>query len=131
MSPMPDALSSASLLLAAIALVYSTWSHSIEAQATRTYSGELNTKIEEQKETQDVLNFRARPLMVVSWLVFVTFLPRSGGLLATAVSCAARSKMHCTYDDVAAIFLLTQLVIVGLALHLGGRVGKLKQQISL
>ena len=127
---MADALSSASMLLAAIALIYSAWSGSIDTEATRTYSGQAETKADEKAQTRKVLNRRARPMMVVSSLVFVVFLNRDWSILYHSGACAVGSVTDCHYDDVAAIFLLTQLVVIGLALHLRGRVSELKKQIA-
>lgn len=130
MSSMPDALSAAGLLLAAIALVYSAWSASIEAEAKRKYSANAGIKADEKRETRRVLNARAWPMTVACWLVFVTFIPRSFDILRMIWGCARVSGTGCSYDDVSAIFLITQVVVVGLAVHLTTQVCQLRKQAS-
>lgn len=128
MSPIPDALSSASLLLAAIALVYSAWSASIDAEVKRTYSDQASIRADQKEETQKILNRRARPIMIACWLVFFAFLPRSFCIFWNTGECFAAAGKGCGYDDVSGIFVLTQIVVAGLALHLGGRVSELREQ---
>lgn len=125
---MPDALSAAGLLLAAIALVYSAWSASIETEVNRKYSPQEQTKKDEKQATRRVLNSRAWPMTIACWLVFAIFVPRSLDILRTILECARSSGAGCSYDDVAAIFLLTQVVVVGLAVHLTKQVCQLRRQ---
>lgn len=128
MSSVADALSSASMLLAALALVYSAWSGSIDAEANRMYSAERNTKVDEQKETKLVRDRRAWPMAMGCWLIVAAFAPRDFDILGTVLACAQRGG--CAYDDVAAIFLLTQLLVLGLALHLSGRIRALNTKLA-
>jgi hypothetical protein len=123
-----DALSAASLLLAALALVYGTWSASIDAETNRTYATSANTKEDEKKETRSVRNRRALPMAVGSWLIAVTFVPRDLGIFRNVLACAQQD--HCGYDDVAAVFVLTQVFILALALHLTGRVLALGNKLA-
>jgi hypothetical protein len=128
MSSMGDALSSASLLLAALALVYGAWSGSIDKETNRIYAAGENTKEDEKKETRRVRNRRALPISVGSWLIAVTFVPRDFDIFRNTLSCAEQD--HCGYDDVAAIFILTQVFILALALHLTGRVRALSNKLA-
>ena len=128
MSSMPDALSSASLLLAALALVYSAWSASIDDEVKRSYSIEDNAKTDQQKVTKKVLDERARPIMIACWLIFFAFLPRCILILWNAIACVR--ELQCSYDDVPFIFLLTEALVAGLGLHLRSRVADLKEQLT-
>lgn len=127
---MPDALSSASLLLAAIALVYGAWSPSIDAEVARVYSANAETKADEQADARRILAGRARPLAACCWLVAVVFLPRCWGIGAETVRCIAALDRDCAYDDVAAVFVLAEVVISTLALHLTSRVRMLGRQVA-
>lgn len=127
MSDIADALSSASLLLAALALVYGAWSGEIEKQAGRTYSPNAATKADQKAETRGVRDRKALPMMVGGWLIFVAFLPRAWGIAGIALGCAKSGGCH--YQDVSAIFILTQVFVFGLAAHLTGRWFKLNSKL--
>jgi hypothetical protein len=124
---MSDALTAASLLLAALALIYSAWSTSIDAAISQPLSPNAKAKAREQAEIRKILTGRARPLSITAWLIALVFAPRSYELLATAAICAG--PQTCNYNDVGAIFLLTQLVVLALALHLTARVRDLGKQV--
>ena len=130
MSSMPDALSSASLLLAAIALVYGAWSPSIDVEVARVYSANAETKAYEQADTRRILAGRARPLTVCCWLVAIVFLPRCWSIAAETVRCVAALGRGCVYDDVAAVFVLAEVVVSVLAFHLTSRMRLLAEQVT-
>jgi len=54
--------------------------------------------------------------------------PRDIGIFHDALACAKQGR--CGYDDVAVIFLLTQVFVLGLALHLTARVWALCQKLK-
>ncbi len=126
MNSMQDALSSASLLLAALALVYSSWSGSIDTELNRTYSGNVEQKEREKERVRLVLHRRAWPLAIASWSVVIAFVPRLLDIVGFSLSCTE----NCTYDDVSAVFLLTVLLMAGLALHLSGMVFALHKKLK-
>ena len=126
MSGMADALSSASLLLAALALVYGAWSSAIDAELARKYSANEATRATEKEGTRKIMNGRALPLMAGSWLIVAVFTPRLLCILFEAFQCVR--KGGCGYDDVAMIFVLTYVFVFGLAIHLSGLWKKLKVQ---
>jgi hypothetical protein len=128
MTGLADALSSASLLLAALALVYSAWSGSIDVEASRTYSANAETKMDEKKETRRIRNRRALPMAIGSWLIVAAFVPRDFYIFGTAIACVKSGS--CGYDDVAAIFLLTQLLLLGFAVYLGSQVCALRAKLA-
>lgn len=124
---MSDALTAAGLLLAALALVYSAWSASIDAAISQPLSPNAQAKAREQAEIRKIHIGRAWPLAITAWLIALVFAPRSYELLATAAVCARAQT--CNYDDVGAIFLLMQLVVLALALHLTARVRDLGKRV--
>jgi hypothetical protein len=127
-SNIADALSSASLLLAALALVYGAWSGEIEKQASRAYSPNVATKTDQKAETRGVRDKKALPLMLGSWLIFLAFLPRALDIAGIALGCTKSGGCH--YEDVSAVFILTQVFVLGLAAHLTGRWFKLNSKLG-
>jgi len=114
---MPDALSAASLLLAAIALLYSAWSNSIDAETKRVYSTQPQTKKDEKAVTRAVLWWRAIPVTLAAALAFAAFAPRALKVTKASFECLKGAKANCIYDDVSALFLLTETVLLGLAIY--------------
>ena len=127
MSPMADALSAASLLLAALALVYSAWTPSIEAAINTTF-GTGDTEVARQKaEIRSIRKYRAVPIAIACWLLVVAFVWRDVQIIVTAVTCLG--PIGCHYDEIAAIFLLTQALLIGMALHAGHQIGRLSKKL--
>jgi hypothetical protein len=127
MSGLADALSSAGLLLTALALIYSAWSATIESEVTRTYAVGAEARKDDRKQTHAILWLRALPLSIAGVLVLAAFMPRYAGIVANALEC--RRVGGCSYDDVSAVFLATGVVILVLVVYLCSRavllIGKL------
>ena len=123
---MSDALSAAGLLLAALALVYSAWSASIEA-AINAPTGTTDAEVRRLKNnTRALRNGRAWPLAIACWLILLAFSHRDYEIVKTVWQCWRGSG--CSYDDISAIFLLTQLLILGMAFHAQRQVGRLSRK---
>ena len=123
-----DALSAAGLLLAALALVYSTWTASIDKAITDAISTEEGQKKEDQDKVRSIRNWRAAPMAAASWLITLVFLPRDIQLLCTSVTALASGKGQ--YDDVAAVFLVSQMLFIGLAIYVSNQVSKLNAKLD-
>lgn len=123
---MSDALSAAGLLLAALALVYSAWSPSIE-EAINAPTGTTDGETTRLKDTARTLrNRRAWPIAIACWLILLAFVGRDYEIVKTVWQCWHGAG--CTYDDISAIFMLTQVLIFGMALHTQGQVGRLRKK---
>lgn len=129
-SPMSDAVSSAGLLLAALALVFSAWSPSIDGALYKSFSPNNAEKMREKLEIKAIRDRRATPLAVGSWLIVAVFIPRDVALFGAAAGCVANCRNGCAYDDVAVIFLMTQMVFAFLAWHVSGQVKKLTRKAA-
>jgi len=127
---MADAVSSAGLLLAALALVFSAWTPSIEGALDKDFSPGASEKAREKAEVKAIRDRRARPLAIVSWLIAVLFVPRDIAILVATAGCVATEGKGCGYDDVAVTFLLTQLVFAFLAWHVSGQVKLLTKKAA-
>lgn len=124
---MADALSAAGLLLAALALVYSAWSPQIDAAKTKpmgTTAGEIDRN---KDDVRAVRNGRAVPLLVASVLILVAFLPRDLGILC---SISKVGEVGYEYDDIAAIFLLTQVLVTAFSFHLWTQIRQLSKRLK-
>lgn len=128
MTGMEDALSAASLLLAAVALVYSAWSGDIEREAGRTYSPNAKSKEKEKAVTRAVLWRKAVPLAIGGWAILAVFAPRT--IVITLETGRALLAGRWRYDDVSTIFVLSTVLTLALALHLAGRVLALRKVVG-
>jgi len=115
---MGDALSSAGLLLAALALVFSAWAPTIDKSLATTLGPGEAAKERQKDAIRSVLRQRAAPLAVVSGLIAIAFMPRVLKVICTTAQCASGRLGRCGYDDVAALFMLTEVLILLLAVHL-------------
>lgn len=120
MTGIDDALSAASLLLAAVALVYGAWSGDIEREAGRTYSPNAKAKEKEKAGTRAVLWQKAIPLATAGWAILAVFAPRT--IVIAWETGRALLTENWRYSDVSTIFVLSTLLSLALALHLAGRV---------
>lgn len=126
MSSMADALSAAGLLLAALALVYNAWSAQIDAAINKPL-GTTDSEIERSKHhVRGVRNGRAVPLLVASLLILGAFAARDAGIFCS-LRCVG--KPNCQYDDIAAVFLLTQVLVSGFVIYLGGQIRQLNLKL--
>ena len=125
MTEMADALSAASLLLAAVALVYGAWSGDIEKEASRTYSPNAKAKEREKAVSRAVLWRKAIPLAIAGWFILAVFAPRT--VVITWDTGRALLTGRWRYDDVSTIFVLSTGLTLALALHLLGRVLALRK----
>jgi hypothetical protein len=120
MSGMDNALSAASLLLAAVALIYGAWSGDIEREVTRDVSPNANAKEKEKAHTRAVLWGKAIPLAIAGWAIVAVFTPRT--MLITFDTCRALVAGTWRYGDVTTIFVLSTALSLALAIHLVSRV---------
>lgn len=127
MSDLANPLSAASLILAAIALVYSAWSPLIQQQIDRPFSPNDTVRADEQAELRRTMVWRAIPLALASTTVLIVFAPRAFGFLMSALDYWQGSKSR--YDDVAAIFIVTQFFVAGLSVHLWKQVSRLRSRL--
>jgi hypothetical protein len=127
MSDTADALAAGGLLLTALTLVYTVWSPAIEASIDRTFSPGEAEKERQKTAVRAVRSRKALPIAIASWLILLAFLRRDLCILTGAAVCLADGG--CPYDDVSAVFLLTQVLLVGLAAHVTGQVRSLNKTL--
>lgn len=127
MSDFANPLSAASLVLAAIALVYSAWAPSIQHLIDRPFSPNDTVKANEQSEVRRTMVWRAIPLALASTSVLIVFAPREWDVIMSVVDYYHGSGSP--YDDVAAIFFITQIFVAGLTVHLWGQTGRLNSRL--
>lgn len=123
---MADALSAAGLLLAALALVYSAWSAPIDSAINKPMGTTPVEVARNKKDIRAVRNERALPLLIASLLILAAFVPRDLSILLS-VSCVGDNG--CRYDDIAAVFLLTQMLVSVFAIYMGGQVRRLNRKL--
>ncbi|MDB5575344.1 MAG: hypothetical protein JWR80_520 [Bradyrhizobium sp.] len=126
MNDLANPLSAASLLLTVLALLYGAWSASIQAAIDDTLPTASMARDAAKKAIRRLRNRRALPLALGGWLILIAFVPRDLDIQATSAACMGDPECH--YDDVATVFLLTQLFMLGMAIHLTSQVFALGKQ---
>lgn len=129
-SSMSDAVSSAGLLLAALALVFSAWTPSIDGALNKSFSPNDAEKMREKSDIKAIRDRRAKPLAIGSWLIVAVFIPRDVAIFVATAGCVVTGGNGCGYDDVAIIFLMTQMVFAFLAWHVSGQVKELTRKAA-
>ena len=127
MSDFANPLSAASLILAAIALVYSAWSQSIQSGIDRQFSANDKMKATEQEQVRQTMTSRALPLAIASTSVLAVFAARLWNVTVSVID--YWSGISSQYDDVAAAFVVTQVFVATLTVHLWRQVGRLKARL--
>lgn len=127
MNDFANPLSAASLMLAAIALVYSAWSTSIQNDITRQFSPNDKMRETERREVRQTMTSRALPLAMASTSVLVVFAARLWNVMVSVIDHWSGTKSQ--YDDVAAAFVVTVFFVAGLTVHLWKQVGRLQARL--
>ena len=127
MNDFANPLSATSLVLAAIALVYSAWSASIQNDIDRPFSPNDKVRETERHEVRQTMRSRAVPLAMASTSVLVVFVPRLWSVIVSVID--HWSGTGSQYDDVAAAFVVTQIFVAGLTVHLWKQVWRLKARL--
>lgn len=127
MSDFANPLSAASLVLTAIALVYSAWSASIQNGIDRPFSANDRVKASEQGQVRQTMTSRALPLAIASTSVLVVFAARLWDVTVSVID--YWSGIRSQYDDIAAAFVVTQIFVAALTVHLWRQVGRLKARL--
>lgn len=127
MNDFANPLSAASLVLAAIALVYSAWSASIQNDIDRSFSPNDKIMETERGEVRQTMMSRALPLAMASTSVLVVFAARFWSVMVSVIDHWSGTRSQ--YDDVTAAFVVTQIFVAGLTVHLWRQVWRLKKRL--
>lgn len=104
-------IAASSLLMTMLALVYNAWASEIRNAMGRIFSAQDEERKAEQRATFPTLLFRALPLTVVTWTAAIIFWPRAQQIWATVGPPYDLARI----DDVGGAYIITHLLIVGVA----------------
>jgi hypothetical protein len=114
-----DVLSGSSLVVAVIAAFFTLWQADITtALATPLPEDPMNG---DPGPVQQVIVYKLRPLVLISLAAFAVLAPRAILLLSDTAACTVRGGDGCQYDDVAGLFLMTEVLLLGLVLIIGAQ----------
>ncbi len=116
---MADVLSGSSLVVAVIAAFFALWQADIAAALTADVPEDPLNR--DPAPVQAVIAHRLRPLFVIALVAFGILAPRAILLLTDTVGCAARMGRGCQYADVGGLFLMTEILLLGLVLVIGAQ----------
>ena len=119
---MSDIISSASLILTTITLLYTVWNPSIEKyinlKTDRLYK---DLEIDHIK-LKKVLNIQSLPLAVFSTMMSLIYLPVVSsnffGSLQTIFNCYFKEKITCSYDTISAVLIFIEICFIFLTYYL-------------
>jgi len=128
---MSDLLSSASLLLTLIALLYGLWYQEIVQAIDTDVPPQPKDFKAPYKRVRGVYWAKANPLLIATIVLTVVFAPESVKILVTSINEARNSGAAAIweYDAVSTSLLLVNLGSAFFAVHLISLVWKLRQKI--
>jgi hypothetical protein len=117
---MSDVLSGSSLVMAVLAAFFTMWQSDISSASNAKVAPDPANRGPAKDLVNQVLRFKLVPLFVVTLIAFGVLIPRAAGLLAHTASCTTGlvHATECNYDDVGALLLLTEALLLGLVLML-------------
>src|SRR3990170_3975895 len=105
---MEDLVSSASLILAAITLLYTVWNPAIEAAAATDIDRPYRDLAADHRKLKAALQFRAAPLALAASTMAAIFLPVAASVVRTSIHNLAILPLPQTlryYDPISATIL--------------------------
>jgi hypothetical protein len=127
-----DLLGAASLLLAALAVLYGVWYSSIEAAKGLAIPTHASDAAKPLASVRAVLRGRAYPLALASGLSTLVFAPEAIGVVAGAVGSFRDHQLGAFdyYDPIEAALLLVTVGLAVLTLHVGHLCRALRKKLS-
>ncbi len=127
-----DLLSAASLLLAALAVLYGVWYSSIEEARILPLPNRKDDAIKPLAQVRGILRGRAYPLAVASGLATAVFAPEAISICATTIDSFADRGLGAFsyYDPIEAALLLVTVGLAVLTLHVGHLCHELRKKLS-
>jgi hypothetical protein len=123
---MPDALAAAALVGAILAVLFGLWQVEIDKALAAPKSDDKKNRGPSKAIVESALKLRAWPLFCITALTFLVLVVRAGWIVFGAISCMGAS---CVYDDVQALFLLTEGLVFVLWLVVWQRIRALKAKL--
>lgn len=107
---MGDALAAAALVAAIVAAFFTLWQADVQKAIDHTPSVDGGNWAASRKQFRSALLTRAGPLSLIAIATFIILSPRAWKIAAHALRCGRA----CEYDDVQAMFVLTDTLILAL-----------------
>jgi hypothetical protein len=116
-----DVLAGSSLVMAILAAFFTLWQPAISDAANIKVAMDRANREPAKSLVEHVLRFKLLPLLLVSSVAFSILAPRAVGVIGKTAGCAIgpSSPKACFYDDVSALFLLTEMLLFCLVIALG------------
>lgn len=95
-----------------LALVYAAWNGAIAKAIEQKFHASDDEKRPEKLALLPTLIFRALPLTLVAWAAVIVFYPRARGFWNSVSGPISLDRI----DDVGAAYVMTHILIVGIAL---------------
>lgn len=117
---MSDKLSAASLLLTAVAIIYSLWYPEISGALKIVPKPHKPDNRADFKQVGRIFVTRSLPLFLISIVLVAIFAPDSIQIMARTLQSlvSAKSRAHSRYDAVTACFLAVNVLTLFLTAHL-------------
>jgi hypothetical protein len=125
-SDMADALAASALVGAILAVILTLWQPDIDKALTAPKSDDKANRGEAVGLVKAALRTRAWLLFALTGLTFLALAYRAITILSDALTC---TPFTCSYEDVRALFLLTEALILVLWVVVLGRVLALKGKL--
>ncbi len=127
-----DLLGAASLLLAALAVLYGVWYSSIEAAKELSIPGHAGDAAKPLASIKTVLRGRAYPLALASGVSTLVFAPEAIDIAAATIRSFRDHQLDALdyYDPIEAALLLVNVGLLALTIHVGRLCVSLQKKLS-
>lgn len=125
-----DLLSSASLLFAAIAMIFSLWYAEIKSGTERAKPATNDGTGTFNREIKNIIQFRALPLCVVSLAIGIIYLPKVIEFVWEAIDykLSTAQQITFTYSPVKTAFIFIVILIFSMSALLARDISKLHKK---
>ena len=125
---MGDALAASALVTAIVAALFTLWQVDVQRVLALVESDDPGNWEETRVEVRAVLHWRTIPLCGVAAATLLLLANRCCRIAAHAVDCAVHPS--CGYDDVQALLLLTEALVLLLCVVLLQQIGALRSRLK-
>jgi hypothetical protein len=125
MAQMPDALAASALVAAVLAALFTLWQADVEQALNLPKRDDPANRGAEKAAVRSTLLTRSLPLFAATGATFVILADRSWRIAFEAAGCM---RAACVYDDVKALLLLTEGLILILWIAVASQVEALRRK---
>ena len=129
---MDEIISSASLILATIALLYTVWNPTIEKSININTDRLYKDAEKDHQKLKATLNYQSLPLALFSTIMAIIYFPLVSDLFIDSSSifyrCKIKNLITCKYDTITAVLIFIEICFIFLSYYLWSIYNKINKK---